>query len=115
MSKRVDLIDDYVVDIDEKNMCLKNNIRIKVNAKGEEVESYNEHGFFTNERSLFKKLHTLLKLEKLQPKNSLEDWFKASRDTDMQIDRLCRLLEGTFKECSLGFGSENDDAEDEEE
>lgn len=92
--KRINLINGYVIDEDNQNMILRSNVQIKTNEEGEKIESYNTHGYFQEYKSLFVKLHKLLKLDKLKDNNELNDLKLAIYESNREIRDLSDRIEG---------------------
>ena len=90
MAKRVDLIEGFVMDLDdaERNWTLKSNLRKEMNEEGVEIEKYEFHGHFGCRQHAIAELEEKLTNRQLKKHNSIGDLARAVEYAGERIDEL---------------------------
>jgi hypothetical protein len=92
--KRVELLEGFFIDISERDIALKSELKIIIGKKGEEVESCSSHGYFGSYHTMLKKLAKLLTLKMLKKDNTLKDLKDAIEYVAEEVRALADSLEG---------------------
>lgn len=86
--KRINFENGYVVDMDMNCMTLKKNVNIVENAKGEEVETSTNLGFFKNLTDAINEMYKDIVLKKLKKESTIEEAVKVFKRVEKKIDAI---------------------------